>query len=74
MIKRDFLYFNIIYISFRFAVVIVSGYIYNARIASVYFYITAVLCDVPVFIIFIVLGNIIFFKEDVDIVYLIINN
>ena len=74
MIKWGFLYFNIIYISFRFAVVIVAYYIYSARAASVYFYITIIFCDVTVFIVFIILDDIIFSRKDFDIIYLIINN
>ncbi len=50
------------------------GYIYSARVTPVYLYIMAVFCDVPVFIVFIVLSNITFFREDLDVVYVIINN
>ncbi len=74
MIKRDFFRFNIIYISFRFAVAIIARYICGARVTPVYFYITTMLYDVSVFIIFIILNNIIFSREDLDIIYLIINN
>ena len=74
MIKWGFLCFSVIYISFRFAVVVVARYIYGARAALVYFYITIIFCDVSVFIVFIILGDIIFFREDFDIIYLIIDN
>ncbi len=74
VIKWGFFCFNIIYISFRFAVVIVACYIYRARAAPVYLYITVIFCDVTVFIIFIILDDIIFSREDLDILYLIINN
>ncbi len=74
MIEWGFLRFNIIYISFRFAVVTDARYIYDARAAPVYLYITVIFCDVSVFIIFIILGDIIFSREDFNIMYLVINN
>ncbi len=74
VIKRDFLRFNIIYILFRFAVVIIACYIYDARVAPVYLYIIIILYDVSVFIVSITLNDIIFSREDLDIIYLIINN
>ena len=57
-----------------FAVVAVARCIYSARAAPVYLYITAMLCDVTVFIVFITLSNITFSREDLDIIYLVINN
>ena len=74
VIEWGFLRFNIIYISFRFAVVVIARYIRGARVASAYLYITVMFCDVSVFMISIILDDIIFFRKDLDIMYLIINN
>ncbi len=74
MIEWGFLRFNIIYILFRFAVVVIARYIRDARVTLAYLYITAVFYDVSVFMASITLGDIIFSREDLNIIYLIINN
>ncbi len=46
----------------------------SARTAPAYLCIAAMLCDVSVFMISITLGDITFSREDLDIMYLIIDN
>ncbi len=59
VIKYKF-FFSVVYISFRFAVAAVAGYIYSARAAPVYFRVPVIFCDVSVFSIFIILSDITF--------------
>jgi hypothetical protein len=74
VIKWNFFDFNIIYVLFCFAIVVIANYIYNAHVSPVYFRISVIFCDVSVFIIFIILDNIVFSREDLDVIYLIIDN
>ena len=72
MIKWDFFYFSVVCTSFRF--VVIADYMRGARVAPVYLRVEIVFYDVSVFMVSIILDDIIFSREDLDIIYLIIDN
>ncbi len=46
----------------------------GARAAPVYLRVIIMFCDMSVFMTFIILSDIIFFRKDLDIIYLVIND